>query len=112
LICTLLLLVFISYFCDFFFETATAAPPAATTTSTPITMGTTGVDFSVFMREDPEKIKISLRSQGSFPANKVAAELFNGGGHLNAAGGESYISLADSIQKFEDALPNYKAFLE
>ena len=77
-----------------------------------IPLSIAGVDFSVFMREDPEKIKISLRSQGSFPANKVAAELFNGGGHLNAAGGESYISLADSIQKFEDALPNYKAFLE
>lgn len=71
-----------------------------------------GVDFSVFMREDPEKVKISLRSQGTFPANKVAAELFNGGGHLNAAGGESYLSLTETIQKFEAALPDYNAFLE
>jgi bifunctional oligoribonuclease and PAP phosphatase NrnA len=71
-----------------------------------------GVDFSVFMREDPEKIKISLRSQGTFPANKVSADLFNGGGHLNAAGGESYMSLAETIKKFEEALPDYKDFLE
>lgn len=71
-----------------------------------------GVDFSVFMREDTDKIKISLRSQGTFPANKVAAELFNGGGHLNASGGESYMSLTETITKFEEALPNYKDFLE
>jgi len=71
-----------------------------------------GVDFSVFMREDLDKIKISLRSQGSFPANKVAADLFNGGGHLNAAGGESYATLAETVKKFENALPNYKDFLE
>jgi phosphoesterase RecJ-like protein len=71
-----------------------------------------GVDFSVFMREDTDKIKISFRSQGSFPANKVAAELFNGGGHLNAAGGESNLTLAETVKKFEDALPDYKDFLE
>lgn len=70
-----------------------------------------GVLFSVFMREDPDKIKISLRSQGTFPANKVSADLFNGGGHLNAAGGESYTTLDEAIQKFETALPDYKDFL-
>ncbi len=77
-----------------------------------IPLSIAGVDFSVFMREDTDKIKISLRSQGTFPANKVAAELFNGGGHLNAAGGESLLTLAETIKKFEDALPNYKDFLE
>ncbi|HEY5591749.1 MAG TPA: DHH family phosphoesterase [Paludibacter sp.] len=71
-----------------------------------------GVEFSVFLREDTDKIKISLRSQGTFPANKVAADLFNGGGHLNAAGGESYLTLAETLKKLEEALPNYKDFLE
>jgi len=71
-----------------------------------------GVLFSVFMREDPDKIKISLRSQGTFPANKVSADLFNGGGHLNAAGGESYTTMNEAIQKFEEALADYKDFLE
>ena len=70
-----------------------------------------GVLFSVFMREDPDKIKISLRSQGVFPANKVSADLFNGGGHLNAAGGESYTTLEEAVQKFEEALDDYKDFL-
>ncbi len=70
-----------------------------------------GVIFSVFMREETDKIKISLRSQGTFPANKVSADLFNGGGHLNAAGGESFKSLNDTQKKFEDALEDYKDFL-
>ena len=77
-----------------------------------IPLSIAGVDFSVFMREDTDKIKISLRSQGTFPANKVSADLFNGGGHLNAAGGESYLTLAEAVKKFEDALPGYKDFLE
>lgn len=77
-----------------------------------IPLSISGVDFSVFMREDKEKIKISLRSQGTFPANKVASDLFNGGGHLNAAGGESNLTLAETVKKFEDALPDYKDFLE
>ena len=70
-----------------------------------------GVLFSVFMREDPDKIKISLRSQGTFPANKVSADLFGGGGHLNAAGGESYTTLEEAVRKFEEALDDYKDFL-
>lgn len=77
-----------------------------------IPLSIAGVDFSVFMREDTDKIKISLRSQGSFPANKVAADLFNGGGHLNAAGGESSATLAETVKKFTEALPDYKDFLE
>lgn len=70
------------------------------------------IQFSVFMREDWDKIKVSLRSQGSFPTNKFSAEVFNGGGHLNASGGESYSTLDETVQKFEEALPLYKEFLE
>jgi phosphoesterase RecJ-like protein len=70
-----------------------------------------GIDFSAFMREDTDKIKISLRSQGSFPTNKFSADIFGGGGHLNASGGESYTSLKEAVKKFEDALPLYKDFL-
>ena len=58
-----------------------------------------GICFSVFLREDTEKdmIKISLRSVGTFPCNQVAAEFFNGGGHLNASGGEFYGPLEEAI---------------
>ncbi|GAB6012309.1 DHH family phosphoesterase [Viscerimonas tarda] len=63
--------------------------------------------FSVFMREDDGLIKISFRSSGSFPCNAFASQYFNGGGHLNASGGEYYGSLDDAISIFEKALPEY-----
>ena len=71
------------------------------------------VCFSAFLREDTEKkmIKISLRSVGTFPCNKVAAEYFNGGGHLNASGGELHGTLDEAIVLFEQALEKYKPLL-
>ena len=69
------------------------------------------VVFSVFMREDPDKIKISLRSHGTFPANKFAEEIFGGGGHLNAAGGESFTSMEEAVKIFEEGLTKFKEFL-
>lgn len=69
------------------------------------------VIFSVFIREDKDKIKLSFRSQGTFPTNKFAAEVFNGGGHLNASGGESYATIEETVEKFEKALPAFKDFL-
>lgn len=76
-----------------------------------IPLSISGVDFSVFMREDTNKIKVSLRSQGTFPTNKFSADVFNGGGHLNASGGESYTTMEEAVRKFEEALPLYKDFL-
>jgi phosphoesterase RecJ-like protein len=60
--------------------------------------------FSVFMQEDKDMVKISFRSTGDFPANKFAAEHFNGGGHLNAAGGEFYGPLEGAVAVFENAM--------
>ena len=72
-----------------------------------------GVCFSVFLREDTEKdmIKISLRSVGTFPCNQVAAEFFNGGGHLNASGGEFYGPLEEAVKLFMQALVKYEDLL-
>lgn len=69
--------------------------------------------FSVFLREDKEKgmIKISLRSVGDFPCNQVAAEFFNGGGHLNASGGEFYGSIEEAVELFKKALVKYEGLL-
>ena len=69
--------------------------------------------FSVFLREDTEKnmIKVSLRSVGTFPCNKVAAEFFNGGGHLNASGGEFYGTMDEAIDLFKQALVKYEELL-
>jgi len=72
------------------------------------------VRFSCFLREDTEKkmIKISLRSVGDFPCNKVAAEYFNGGGHLNASGGEFYGTMEEAIARFEEALKAFEPLLK
>ena len=72
-----------------------------------------GICFSVFLREDTEKnmIKVSLRSVGKFPCNKVAAEFFNGGGHLNASGGEFYGTMDEAIELFKRALVKYENLL-
>lgn len=68
-----------------------------------------GIYFSAFLREDTEKdlIRVSLRSQGTFPCNKFAARYFNGGGHLNASGGQFYGTLDEAVQCFEKALEEF-----
>ena len=69
--------------------------------------------FSAFLREDTEKdmIKISLRSVGTFPCNQVATKYFNGGGHLNASGGEFYGTLDEAIELFKRALIEFEDLL-
>ena len=52
-------------------------------------------------------VKISFRSKGNFDVNTFARNHFNGGGHLNAAGGRSEVSLKDTIEKFISILPQY-----
>ena len=78
-----------------------------------IPLSVKGICFSAFLREDTEKdmIKISLRSVGTFPCNQVAAEFFNGGGHLNASGGEYYGTLEEAIALFKQALIKYEDLL-
>lgn len=63
--------------------------------------------YSVFMREDVSKIKISFRSEGDRPVNEFASAFFGGGGHKNASGGESYASMEDTIKRFEDHFRDY-----
>ena len=67
--------------------------------------------FSAFIREEKDVVRISLRSRGDFPTNQFAKEVFGGGGHLNASGGEFYGKLEDALRLFEEALPRYKRFL-
>ena len=68
-----------------------------------------GIYFSAFLREDTEKelIRVSLRSQGTFPCNKFAAQYFGGGGHLNASGGQYDGTLHDAVLLFEKALEEF-----
>ena len=61
-----------------------------------------GIDFTAIFIENKEEgiIKISFRSQGSFDVNQFARNYFNGGGHVNAAGGKSVASLEDTVNQF------------
>lgn len=71
-----------------------------------------GIVCSVFLRQDePGFVKISARSKGHFPVNRLCAELFGGGGHENAAGGEHYGSLSGAVDKLINALPSFHTFL-
>lgn len=62
-----------------------------------------GIHFAAIFIEhrDENIVKISFRSQGDFDVNQFARTHFNGGGHINAAGGKSHDSLHETIKKFE-----------
>ncbi|MDE5579317.1 MAG: DHH family phosphoesterase [Alistipes sp.] len=45
-------------------------------------------------------IRISLRSRGDVDVNLFARKYFNGGGHKNAAGGKSFVSMEETIEHF------------
>lgn len=66
------------------------------------------VIFSALFIEKKDMVKISFRSKGKFPVNRFSSNHFNGGGHLNAAGGESYESLANVLNRFKGLLEKYK----
>ena len=63
---------------------------------------------AIFIEDKQDRIiKISLRSKGNFSVNDFSRAHFNGGGHINAAGGRSDVSLNDTINKFIAILPDY-----
>ncbi|SDL42267.1 DHH family phosphoesterase [Kriegella aquimaris] len=68
-----------------------------------------GIIFAVIFIENKEEgiIKISFRSVGDFSVNEFARKHFQGGGHDNAAGGKSDVSIAETTKFFESLLPNY-----
>ena len=65
-----------------------------------------GIVFAAIFIEhrDENIVKMSFRSQGSFDVNQFARNYFNGGGHINAAGGKSNETLEKTIEKFESIL--------
>jgi phosphoesterase RecJ-like protein len=71
-----------------------------------------GIVFSAFFLENEDKVKISFRSKGGFAVNEFSALHFGGGGHHNAAGGESRLSLSTAVRTFIDLLPRYAESLD
>ncbi|KJD33713.1 exopolyphosphatase [Tamlana sedimentorum] len=73
-----------------------------------------GIVLAAIFIEDKHEgiIKISLRSKGNFSVNLMSREHFNGGGHTNAAGGRSTLTLTETVENFISILPNYKHALK
>ena len=68
-----------------------------------------GITFCAFFTEGEGKIKISFRSKGKFDVNQFARKHFNGGGHINAAGGRGNVNnLQQTVDEFLALLPVYK----
>lgn len=67
-----------------------------------------GIVLSAFFCEKDDIIKISFRSKDLFSVKDLAAKHFNGGGHMNAAGGRSLLPLSETVKQFESLLPLYK----
>lgn len=70
-------------------------------------LGIEGISVSALFMEQNERIKVSLRSQGDVAVNQLSEENFNGGGHFNAAGGESTLSMDETIKMYINALPKF-----
>lgn len=60
-----------------------------------------GIKIAALFTEREDGIKISFRSIEEVAVNKFAAEYFDGGGHKNASGGKSMLSLPKTTKKFE-----------
>ena len=69
-----------------------------------------GIVFTAIFIENKEEgiIKISFRSQGDFDVNQFARNHFQGGGHSNAAGGKSQVSMEETLHKFESLVQKLK----
>jgi phosphoesterase RecJ-like protein len=69
------------------------------------------IRLAAFIVERGDKVKLSLRSKGDFPANEICKLYFSGGGHRNAAGGQSSASLQEVVNQLKLILPEYKKLL-
>ncbi len=66
------------------------------------------VVMSVLMIERKDEIKLSFRSISDFSVREIASTYFEGGGHFNASGGRTGMTLEETKQKLLNLLPQYK----
>lgn len=67
---------------------------------------------SIFISERESEIRMSFRSKGDMDVNTLARKYFDGGGHLNAAGGKSLDSLQTTISRIEKAIKENESQLQ
>ena len=73
-----------------------------------IALSIKGMKAAMFFAERDGIVKISFRSKGQDnPVNVLASEHFNGGGHANASGGMSELSIEDTLLKIKKLIPEY-----
>ena len=70
------------------------------------------VNMSVLLTEKDRLIRMSFRSKGEFSVNNLALEYFDGGGHKNAAGGTSMLTMNETIDKLKEVVKNYQEELD
>jgi phosphoesterase RecJ-like protein len=66
-----------------------------------------GIRFAALLIDRDEERRWSFRSKDEFDCNGFARMHFEGGGHHNAAGGRSPLSLDENIRKFKTVLPAF-----
>mgnify|MGYP001036877860 CR=1 FL=1 len=67
-----------------------------------------GMKAAIVFTERDGIMKISFRSKGAEnPVNVMAGEHFNGGGHANASGGMSELSVTETLDKIKGLIPQY-----
>ncbi|MBK6964502.1 MAG: DHH family phosphoesterase [Bacteroidales bacterium] len=66
------------------------------------------ISFAALFTEKSDRIRISFRSKGDFSVNNFAREHYQGGGHRNAAGGDSFEPMEKTLSGFVDLLSLYK----
>jgi len=73
-----------------------------------------GIQLAVIMIQNKSegKIKMSFRSKGRFSVNEFARTFFEGGGHHNAAGGKSLVSLEATVAKLLEAVKSWSHAFE
>ena len=67
-----------------------------------------GIKLAAIFIDRGEERKCSFRSKGSFDVNTFSRTHFNGGGHFNAAGGQSYDPIELVVSTFKQVIKNYK----
>lgn len=66
-----------------------------------------GIRLAAFFMERTDMVKVSLRSKGTLPVDRLVKDHFNGGGHRNAAGGQTQEALAAAVARFKALLPTF-----
>ncbi len=61
-------------------------------------------DCAILIREEENKVRLSLRSKRHTDVNQLANELFGGGGHTRAAGATSFLSLSETVKVVKEKL--------